>query len=413
MSNLLALETFRTYLGYHPYHFWGLAGSKAPIQSSCNPVVTEYAWQAADAAGRDDIRESIVRAEERLRTYLHYSVAPRYGSITLPYPDYLNPNLWRGSYGSPRGKWNAVQLPDAGFVQALGTEQLTLIDTPTVTYSDSNGDGLNDRFTVTVSTTITDPDQIQPYFAEADRLDDEGANERWRIRPVSVSISGGTATIRGRAWQLVKPIRYEGVSPAELDAAVATNYVDTIDVYQRTTDGDQQATLTWETTPYPPWAYTAKTVSTDPAAIATATARVGIRDARTGLVTPAEAVYNADTDSWSSPESCLYGSRLPDRVTINYYAGYPLEKRKMAAWLIPVVARFAMAELARRICTCDYANRELWRWQFDRASTSGNNDETYQISIEDLNNPFGTRLGHIDAWKRVQGERIMAGVIPF
>jgi hypothetical protein len=100
-------------------------------------------------------------------------------------------------------------------------------------------------------------------------------------------------------------------------------------------------------------------------------------------------------------------------VTINYYAGYPLEKRKMAAWLIPVVARFAMAELARRICTCDYANRELWRWQFDRASTSGNNDETYQISIEDLNNPFGTRLGHIDAWKRVQGERIMAGIIPF
>jgi hypothetical protein len=410
--NLLPIETFREHISYHPFHFWQLANSDIPVQSSCNTLVYEHAWQGTDAAGRATVRRAIEQAEERLRTYLLYSVAPRYASMTLQYPDYYQPALYRSRPANSRGQWLSVELPE-GYVQALGTERLSLIDSPAVLLSDSDSDGLNDTFTLTVSTTVTDADQLTVFFSEPDRLDNDLA--RWEIRPVAVALDAETETaiITGRLWQIVRPVLYQGVVLRTIDPADSANLAATLDVYQRTTDSSQQATLIWETLPCPSWCDT-RTGSTDPAAIATATARVGIRDARNGILSPAEAVYNSDSGTWTSLSGCWWGdSRLPDRVKINYLAGYPLENRRIAAWLRPVVTRFAIAELAQRICTCDYANRELWHWQFDRASTSGNNDETYQVSEEDLTNPFGTRLGHIDAWRRVRGERRMPAILPY
>jgi hypothetical protein len=75
-----------------------------------------------------------------------------------------------------------------------------------------------------------------------------------------------------------------------------------------------------------------------------------------------------------------------------------------------VVARMAAAELARPICACDVANRELYRWQFDLARTSGANDEGYgAVSATDLDNPFGTRRGHVYAWRFVKESRKLVG----
>ena len=43
--NLLPLETLRAAIGYHPFHFWGLANATAPIRSNCNDALYQYAWQ--------------------------------------------------------------------------------------------------------------------------------------------------------------------------------------------------------------------------------------------------------------------------------------------------------------------------------------------------------------------------------
>lgn len=415
MTPLLPLETFRRQMGFHPFHFYQLANSTIPVTSSCDAVVYQYAWQVADAVGRSEILEAIERAEDRLREYLDFSVAPRYTTETLP---------WAGGWGS--GRWPAVTLRE-GEIRAIGTEKLTLIGTPSVTYTDADNDGVDDSWIATIATSVTDTSQIAVYVPANDRLDGESAGDRWRIQPVQVSISGGLVTVRGRMWLMVQPIMYEGVASNTIDPNDSAARLSAVEIYQRTTETNgttvatSQAVLTWESSPCHGWwcccdcctdAATAYSGSPyDPAAVAQAVARVGIRDARLGIVTPAEAAYDATTGIWSSLDATVCG--VPDRVTVRYLAGLPLDSdgQMQAAWR-PIVALMAAAELARPVCGCEAANRELYRWQVDLARTAGNNDEQFgAISAADLNNPFGTRRGHVYAWRRVEQLPLSRGIL--
>ncbi len=71
----------------------------------------------------------------------------------------------------------------------------------------------------------------------------------------------------------------------------------------------------------------------------------------------------------------------------------------------------AAAELARPICACDSANKELYRWQFDLA-TATSEAEQYQLDLTDLANPIGTRRGHVAAWKQIARSEVVQGFIP-
>lgn len=418
---LLPLESFRRIIGWNPFHFWGLANSTVPVTSACNALVKQYAWQAADAAGRTEIQEAILTAEKRLRDHLGFSVAPHYVTETLTWPRFHDRRAWNLSHTDGDGRWLSVRLSE-GHVRAVGVETRTLIDgAVAVTYSDEDGDDLDETATISVATTVTDSDQIAVYFGASDRLDSEAVGEKWRIAPLSVSISGGTATIKGRAWQFVKPLKYEGVGTAALDPATAANFVTTVAVYRRYTNPDgnttatSQALLIWETPPWPDWALctgcsSGTDNSTDPAAEAYGIARAGIRDAAAGIVAPGRAAYNATTGVWSATNWGI--CRPPDRVTVRVLAGVALEDGQMARRWQTVVARLAAAELARPICGCEMANRELYRWQFDLARAAGANDEQFAISAQDLDNPLGTRRGQVLAWKEVKALRNTIGFVP-
>lgn len=425
--NLLPLETFRQIIGYNPWHFWGFASTVGAtnVTSSCNKVLKQYAWQNTDAVGRSEILRAIEDAESRIQKHLGYDVAPAYREETVDWPRYNDPSLLRRAPIDATGRWGSVKLPH-GHVQAAGIEARTLIDDAVaVAYSDLDGDGYDDMATITVVTSVTDTDEIAVYFGAADRYDGSAVSERWRIQPLTVAISGGTATIKGPAWIFVKPVKVEGASTANLDPTDAANYASTVDIYRRytntegTTNSTAQAMLIWETRACAGWwccacsdaTYDPTDSSADPAARALAIARVGIRDAQTGLVTPAEAAYNTTSGLWSAVR--FDTGYEPDRVTVRYLAGYPLSDGQMDRHFQTIVARMALAELARPICACDTANREQHRWQFDLARTGGANDESYgAISPDDLNNPFGTRAGHVYAWREVQNLRNLRGFTP-
>lgn len=409
---LLPLDTFRDLLGYHPWHFWGFAhNTLAPVTSKCQGLLREYPWQDADRISRFDVRRALGRADEKLREQLGYSVAPRYAEQTLSFPRPAERSFqYAGSAGSD-GRWLSIQLQE-GQLQAIGIETLTLIDDAViVTFSDPDGDGLNERFTLTATVTAgLSPSEVAVYFAAADRLNGEAAGERWRVEPVKVSITGTTATITGPGWVLAKPIKYEGRTNIGqgLDPTVATNFVTTLDVYRRytssagTTAETAQGVLTWETLPADGLGSccgSSTDSSTDPAAIAQAIARVGIRNARQGWVMPGQAAYNSTSGTWYTVNwsSC----RQPDRATIRYYAGLALVDQQMDPQWRDVVAHLAAAELPRPGQGCDTANHWLSYWQFDLARSSGANDETYGLSAEAINNPFGSRRGQVEAWRRV------------
>jgi hypothetical protein len=431
--NLLPLYTFFEIIGFHPWHSFGIAGTgDLAVTSGCDTLVRRYEWQNSDAVGTKAIEQAIESAEAKLAQYLNYSVAPHYVVETLPWPQLRDGTVRWPPIGSD-GRWLTVQTTE-GEVRAVGVETLTAIQVAAaVTYSDEDGDGFDDTFTISAASAITDPSLVAVYFSTGDRFNGWGATtalgSRWRLQPITITISGGTITVKGPKQLCVKPIKYEGVINVGANGLDPTpsagNFVTTLDMYQRytATDGQtvttSQAVITWETRPCHGWwcccddcvaASTAYSGSPyDPAATAQAVARVGIRDARRGLLAPAEASYDATTGIWSALDWSVCSQ--PDRVTVRYLAGFPLgSDGQMQEPFRTVVARLAAAELARPVCGCASANRELYHWQFDLSQTA-RGDELFGISPENLNNPLGTRRGHVAAWKFIQDQQQLTGFL--
>jgi len=400
-------------MGFQPYHFWQLAGPLAPTTPGCNSVVYEYAWQNADAAGRHEIRQSIETAEERVSELLGYPTAPQYFVETHPYPRYPDIRFDRVGYAGSDYRWIPLQLNHRK-IQSVGTIKLDLLATEPVVYTDSDGDGIYDSFSVSTATTVTDVNDIAIYFQASDRINSDPVSDEWRILPVTVSITGGIATIKGKSWLLARPILYQGIDKEPLDASDIANYVTDVEIYHRYVSSgtgayaDAQAILIWESRPYPAWAMAYPVTSTDPAAVAYATARVGIRDYDNGIVSFGEAYYDAVAGDWKAYTHIEWW-RPPDRVEVRYTAGVPLVNQRVNAWSRTLVARAAAAEMNRPICACEAANRELYNWQFDLSRAAGANDEQYSVSSEDIGNPLGSRRGHAYAWKEIKTRRVLKG----
>lgn len=412
---IMHLEQFRRMIGWNPWHFWGLANTAVPEESGCDMVLRQYNWQDADAVSRAELIDKIELAERLATRELGYAPAPHYiVDEVQPYPRYFESGLVRAGSADAAGRIGSIKLNE-GYVQAIGAETHTLIATATLTYSDEDDDGLEETFTASFATGESDPARIVAYIAVKDRLDGEGLLDTYRVHLNSVAIVNGRATVTGRKWLCVKPVRYERAVLSEnatsgaLDPATKSNFVSALEFYSKTYDGNNQATLVWEAGPYPGWACAcAGSISTDPAAIATATARVGIRNAKLGLVIPGQAVLSGSTWVGASFDGC----RAPDRVIVRYQAGYPVDPatKQIDPRMAAIVARLALAELGRPICACNdrVTNREVERWQADLAK-SGEGQPAYQITAEELNNPFGTKAGHVDAWRQIKTLRTLHG----
>jgi hypothetical protein len=414
LGSSVSIEDFRRILGYNPWHFWGITDTdKLAVSSACNDVVRKYAWQAADACGRDDIEEAISTAEFKLAEYLGYDVAPVYHNDLLPWPKFYDAGM--GRIVNVDGTWRriAVRLP-RGRIQKVGLQRRTEIDdTVAVTLSDEDGDGIKDTFTLSVATSVTDAEEIALYFSATERWDGSAVGEQWRVKPVRVTISGGVVTIVGKIWTIVKPELHEGAGWDPLvmaDSLFPTN----LGVYRLwmdpngTVNEESQGVLIWETAVHGWWCCCSSCTPTltvpassayDPAAEGRAVARVGIRDSYLGLAAPGEALYDAATGIWN--EVSFDVCPEPDRVRIRYLAGYPLVSGNVDPEYQRMVVRMAAAELTRPVCSCEKANRELYSWQFDLARAKGLGDEQYSVSLDDLDNPFGTRRGHVSVWKEV------------
>lgn len=413
--NLLPLDAFRRILKYPPYQFWGLDNAAVKLDSQCNGVVYEHTYQNSGVGGRDDIREALILAQEKLRNFLQYPIAPEYREETMAYPTYLDQRLIRSFPIQAGGGWLSVFTPD-GYLQAIGVESLTAIEDTPVVYSDEFGTGVDDTFTLSFITTETDPDKIAIYFAEADRVDEEPVSEKYRIEPIQVQIEAGTATVIGRSWLLVKPILYQAIKrQIPLDPSTAANFVTEVSAYIRTTDPNgntvetSQGAFVWDSIPgYGWWGFCCAS-STDPASVARAIARVGIADSQLGLVIPGEAVYNETDLEWHQTVPPWSGiCRPPQQVTIRYLAGKPLTNRQVDTRLANAVAYLAMAELPERICACDNANRTLYRYQ-QQLNHTGADQNIFAVTREQLNNPLGTRWGDWYAWNEIKSLRLVRG----
>lgn len=407
----VSLNKWLYYMSMHPWHSYQLAGSLVPLESKCNALVYERSWQGAERAGRADIRRAIADAEQMFYNVTNYAPRLTYREVTVPWPvmgDYRFNNY---TSLDTRNHWLGLNAPD-GYIKALGYEHTTAAVSAALTYSDDDGDGIYETATAVANVPAgTTNDEVYVTFSAGDYLYNDGIV----IQPRAVSIVANVATITFDAWTLVRPIVYTVARPIPLDVSdmppsATSPYAASVDVSRKYCDGTgttldtAQAVLIWESAPYPSWAipYTFAVNAPDPSAVAYAIARAGIRDARSGIVYAGEAIYNASSNTWTGRVD-FSQYRPPDRVKLRYLAGRDEEYIDVA------IARLAAAVMARRICACESSNKEIYEWQIDYARL-GATTETY-AQPSDMTNPFGTRKGHVYAWRVAQQTQRLTGII--
>lgn len=421
MTLTMSVSQWLLEMGYNPWHGMQLANSTLlPVTSSCNTVLFDRAPMNADRVGRAEIARALSIAAQQIHTYTRRWPTPRYQETTLAWPRLADNRLVRLNPTDPEGRWLNLQLPNADLI-ALGAQVESDSMVVTLTYSDEDGDGLDETATATaVVDAGTTADDIVVRFRAADC----GPQAPPEILPRSVSVdTNNVATIICNSWDLVRPVRTVGWVQAALDPTVVpptagSPLAATVEVLRRRSDptGTSQATaqavLIWETAPWPAWATCcAEGSSSDPSALAYALARLTIRDAAVGIVAGGEAVYDTTTGTWHavSPWESSNRCRPPDRITVRYTAGLSRSGTQVADPWRTVLARLAAANLARPLCACEAANKELNEWQFDLSYT-GKGDTLYAAPA-DMANPLGTRRGHIYAWRYLRYHEAMIGIL--
>lgn len=378
---LLPLDTWAKVMQLNPFEF-NQIGTGFPVDNSaqCDHVFFQYSWQQ-DFLSREEIGNCIGMAEDMIAVELGYWPAPKYFvNEVQQYPRPGNRELYAGGR-TVRGQLKSVQL-NWHKVQGGGLFARTSIAAGVaVTLSDSDGDGINDKFTLTQATTITDPNEIAVYFTTADR-NSEPIDETWRIRPVRVSIAAGIATITGHSSLLVVPDLTFRTDAQVLNVTTAANYVTTLDVYRIYTDDDtttsKQGNAIWELTP----------CADPPCGVEYSPLCIGARQAEIGFVSV----------SYTPVDTCHW--RAPDRVSVNYLAGEPLVDGQMSQQMADIVAHLATALLPVEKCGCERADRIIAYWR-EVAPASGEGMRV-QLTGSYKDNPFGPQRGAMYAYEKVQ-----------
>lgn len=355
-------------MSLHPWHAYQLADAIIiPVSAGCSTLVYERAYRVADRVGRAEIRQAIAEAERLIHDHGGFWPTPHGATYTTRWP------------ASTTTRWPTVTVPDPPLLRVGALVETTINATASLTYSDLDADGLAETATATVTVpTGTVADEIAVTFLAADCGPVLPEPE---IVPRRIVVAGTTATLTFDTWTLVRPVRTSGWSLAALDPTIlppasGTPFAASVRVVRRTRDAAEAVTLTWL-----PCDACAETTTT------TTCATILDRDAGIVAVTGEVTV------------SC---GRLPDLVTVAYEAGLDDGSYDL------VVARLAAAILARPVCACDGANKEIYTWQQDLSRTGATN-ELFAAPAA-LNNPFGTRRGHVYAWQQIVRDQRLAAI---
>lgn len=407
---LLSLPRYAQIMGVNPVHFQGAVGEEVfPLgDNSCNDLWPRHTWQQPNRVSHEDLTYAIQDAEIEIAQVLGYFPAPYWIAQEVhPFPRFYRQDMQRLNGRDISARRIGIQTR-FGKVISPGRRAVSYIGTATVAggslaYSDADGDGFIDRATVTLPTTLTNVCELKVYHVGT-----EGYQE-WEIRPARTkSISGGAVTFIFPAWLFIDPDIQSEYPTTEgfrgINLTTTDNYVTSVDVYREYTDTTAySAEFFWEPDPQ----YTIGICSICGGTGCTACALtsqdgcIHIRDAESGLVVPAPATY-AD-GAWSA--ACFSVCRDPDEVKFWYYAGAldNLNLRNSTCNMLPprmqrAIAYLATARLQRPMCSCVAVTALYEKLQRNLALSGA---ESYQITEDDLDNPFGTRAGEIMAWKWV------------
>lgn len=381
IPTLLSLLEFTEFIEWNPWPLSQINRNAAnelifgEKDAKCNRATFQTAWQMKEWISRNELASVIEQAEELFYSLTGFHPAPKFiTEETVIYPRPSNQFAWQG-WATARRDWKAIQV-GSKFVQSVGTETLTYVADSAVALSDSDGDGITDTFTVTQAMPAgTVAGEVAVFFITADRLG--RPLDIMEIKPIDVSMSGVTATIVGRSYQLVLPALQYAAVPSELAYDNAAIYATSLAVYRRTIDTTDTGSLIWDlpTCPNPPCQYEASTTC------------FGVRDAAMGWIAPQPAKYDSTLAQFVSTYP-NQGYRGPDRVKVNYYAGYPRQSNgRMDRTMAKIISLIAIGNLPDRVCSCATTSERLYWYRMVPGESRGNN--TFKVSQQEFDRlPF-------------------------
>ena len=398
----LSLERYLRIVGViAPPHFWGSYEPDVWPVNNCSAVVPRHSWQNTEIVSREAILEQIVLAEADISEITGFFLAPTYITDEIhqypkPYDPLFNSSGGRNTVDMPL----SIRVRSGKLIQG-GSRAVEKIGTATtaggsLTYTDEDGDGFAETATVTIATTESNICELKVYIA------DTGAAPEWEIRrPRKKSITGGNAVFEFKVWQFVDP-DIDARPPSDeyraVDLGDTSNLVDSVDIYREYIDNTvASARFYWEN------AGDVGSLS-DVGALTYQDGCVIVRDVQAGLLVPRIASYDTDNGRWAAAPRTI--SRDPDQVKVSYYAGDvsrtflnglscdPLKDKYAKA-----IAYLATARLGGSICPCQGVLKFFEQLQIDLAASTSS--EAYNVSLNDLDNPFGTRYGEVMAWRLI------------
>lgn len=417
---LLPLDTWARILQLDLFDFNQIGvgfpeGAVVGLTQACGNVFYQYGWQGQNRAenmSREEIGFAVHQAEEAVADQLGYYPAPKFLTQEQRiYPRANMPYAWGGgawSFGwffpnaSPRSssvqmKWTKIQGGGTLARTLIGdTVNLTLIDSTTGIAAVPPA--FNDAFTCSIALggATTDPYEVGVYIRASDRVPlNADVDESWRLRPVTVTITAGTATITGHIGLLVKPTLQAGVTPQPIDITDATAFVGQVTVYRVYRDSSDSGLALWEQ-------ITPCDGSSDlsPCDLLTEDICIGNRNGERGQV------FISFTD-----DNCCLQWRAPDQVTVNYLAGEPLVNGQMNIDFAQMVTYLSCGYLPNKKCGCDAADILINYWRQDMTMPTAEGQIPRQLTPYELTCPFGYSRGALYAWNRLREKVHYVGTV--
>ncbi len=385
---LLPLDRFFRIAGIHPLHANQVTVQTIADANFCGVPILQYSWQDADRTGREEIAEMIAATETRIMEYLNFALRPDFfANFPVSYPQPRNPEIFSTSSYDIRSLVRAIWIGQ-GYLSSGGQEAKTFLGTPTITYTDVDSDGYYETATVTVTgfDPLTAPAEIAIYYPG-----NSGA-DTYEIKPISVIISSGTATIICRREQLVLPTLLFGLNVTAVDGLDNTAFSASVDVYRHWLDpSQQQVEFRWEQSPWVP--------GSKALVFATQGGGILVRDGKLGWADLEAAHWDAPTQQYLY--DAFNSTRMPDTVRLWFKAGYPLDnKNNMASVWERCVTYLTLATLDRPLCQCSSLETFTKYWAFDWAQNAP--DHNQQVSRKFLDNPLGTTRAARFVWDAIQ-----------
>ena len=316
------------------------------------------------------------------------------------------PREYFGTGKDIRDLYKGLEIGSKKFIEA-GRRAVTLIGTATtasgtLAYNDNDSDGFYETAVIAVTTTETDINALKVYF------EDQNGDEHWEIRhPRKKYISGGVAYFEFDSWLFINPVLYEWMPTADgasaIDVTTINNFVDTVEVYKEYADiSEPSAVFYWENQNVS--CGLCSGLGCEACGTVSQNGCLRVRDAIHGTIVPIPATYDSDDEEWDA--ASWSGSREPDYVDMWYRAGdiseeyrRSLTTQPLSEYYAQVIAWITLARLERPICGCSKVKEASERMREDVSRNT--RERTFFTPQVLLHNPFGTRYGEVQAWRRI------------